>query len=114
MIDNFLRLSTLFDFYGVLLTKKQQDCLKMHLYEDWSLSEIAASLNISRQAAYDMIHRCTATLEKYESKLKLIDKSKKMHTSLKNILSDINSLQTDISNKQLDIAADKIRELLNS
>ncbi|MBB5336486.1 YlxM family DNA-binding protein [Pectinatus brassicae] len=114
MIDNFLRLSTLFDFYGALLTKKQQDCLKMHLYEDWSLSEIAAALDISRQAAYDMIHRCTATLEKYESKLQLINKSKKRQTSLNSILTDVNTLQSAISNKRLHIIEDKLRELLNS
>ena len=56
-MEQLLYLSALFDFYGALLTEKQQECLKMHLFEDFSLSEIGEELGISRQAVYDNIHR---------------------------------------------------------
>ena len=53
-MEQLLYLSALFDFYGALLTEKQQECLKMHLFEDFSLSEIGEELGISRQAVYDL------------------------------------------------------------
>ena len=37
-MEQLLYLSALFDIYGALLTEKQQECLKMHLFEDFSLS----------------------------------------------------------------------------
>jgi predicted DNA-binding protein YlxM (UPF0122 family) len=42
--------------------------------EDYSLSEVAEDLGISRQGVHDMIKRCNKTLEDYESKLHLVEK----------------------------------------
>ncbi|WP_196594306.1 YlxM family DNA-binding protein [Pectinatus sottacetonis] len=114
MSDSFFRLGILFDFYGVLLTKKQQECLKMHLYDDWSLSEIADFYGISRQSAYDMIHRCEKTLEKYEMKLKLIEKHKTAQILLNNILLQINNLKHDVHIKEFNNIKKDVRKLLNS
>ena len=68
MMEQLLYLSTLFDLYGALLTEKQQECLRMHLFEDFSLSEIGEELGISRQAVYDNIHRSEKAMESYEKK----------------------------------------------
>ena len=57
MLEELLHTSDLFDLYGALLTEKQQKCLEMHLFEDFSLSEIGEAMGISRQAVYDTIHR---------------------------------------------------------
>ena len=70
-MEQFLRLSTLFDLYGMLLTSKQQDCLRMHLFEDFSLSEIGEALGISRQAVYDNLHRSKDAMESYEQRMGL-------------------------------------------
>ena len=59
-MEQFLYLSELFDLYGALFTERQQRCLELHLYEDFSLSEIGEELGISRQAVYDNIHRAEA------------------------------------------------------
>lgn len=64
----------LYDFYGELLNEHQQSIYEDFVLNDLSLSEIAAIHNISRQAVYDVIRRCTKTLEDYEHKLHLIDK----------------------------------------
>ena len=45
-MEQFLYLSELFDLYGALLTERQQRCLELHLYEDFSLSEIGEELGI--------------------------------------------------------------------
>ena len=42
--------------------------------EDYSLSEVAQDLGISRQGVHDMIRRCDKALEEYEEKLHLVDK----------------------------------------
>ncbi len=62
------------DFYGPLLTEKQQDVLNMYFENDWSLSEIAHKMNTSRQAVYDIVKRSENLLEDYEAKLGLVEK----------------------------------------
>ena len=69
MLEKFLHMSTLFDIYGALLTDKQKRCLQMHLFEDFSLSEISTELGISRQAVYDMLRRSEQIMQQYEDKL---------------------------------------------
>lgn len=64
----------LYDFYGELLTKRQQQVYESVVLEDYSLSEVAEDLGISRQGVHDMIKRCNKTLEEYEEKLHLVEK----------------------------------------
>lgn len=72
MLEEFLRQSALFDLYGSLLTEKQQRCLSMHLFEDYSLSEIGEELGISRQAVHDTLRRSEQVMENYEARLELL------------------------------------------
>ena len=65
----------LFDVYGALLTDKQQQALALTYNEDYSLSEIAALLGISRQAVFDAIRRSEGLLANYEEKLGLIKRT---------------------------------------
>ena len=62
----------LLDFYGPLLTNRQEQCLKQHYEEDLSLAEIAIELGITRQAVHDNLQRGIQTLEEYEDKLHLV------------------------------------------
>ncbi|MBZ4687136.1 MAG: uncharacterized protein PWQ96_379 [Clostridia bacterium] len=64
----------LFDFYGELLTKKQQEIFKLYYFQDLSLAEIAENYSISRQAVYDIIKRTEELLTEYEQKLNLYKK----------------------------------------
>lgn len=74
MLDKFLEMSTLFDFYGALLTDKQRQCLEMHYASDLTLSEIADEFGVSRQAVFDLIHRSEQALSAYERKLGLVQR----------------------------------------
>ncbi|MCT4633795.1 MAG: YlxM family DNA-binding protein [Firmicutes bacterium] len=74
MIEKKLRLSSLFNFYGNLLTDKQKEILEQYCDFDLSLGEIAENLKISRQAVYDTVKRAEKVLESYEDKLGLIAK----------------------------------------
>ena len=64
----------LLDFYGNLLTEKTRNTLELYLDEDLTLTEIADSLNISRQGVHDTVQRGLVQLREYEEKLGLIEK----------------------------------------
>jgi len=95
MLEEFLHISELFDLYGVLLTQKQQRCLEMHLFEDFSLSEIGESMGISRQAVYDMIHRSEQMMEGYEAKLGFLVYSRRVQAELRKVYEMAASLQNE-------------------
>ena len=44
------------------------------ILNDYSLSEVAASLGISRQGVHDMVRRSSRLLEAYEAKLHLMER----------------------------------------
>ena len=72
MPEDRLRRSMLLDYYGELLTPRQRECYELHYNDDLSLSEIAEQCGISRQGAWDNIHRASDTMEKLEAKTGLI------------------------------------------
>ncbi|HEY2492279.1 MAG TPA: putative DNA-binding protein [Paenibacillus sp.] len=85
------RINQLFDFYEHLLTDKQQMFLKYYFHDDFSLGEIAAEFNISRQAIYEHIKRAEHVLEMYEEKLSLLEKYERRNhelDKLRSILQD--------------------------
>jgi uncharacterized protein len=65
------RINYLYDFYGELLTRRQQQILELYYNHDLSLGEISIETGISRQAVHDLLKRSSATLEKMEKKLGL-------------------------------------------
>lgn len=69
-----LNVSVLLDFYGQLLTQKQNDALDLYYNQDLSLSEIAAHMGITRQGVRDNIKRGEAQLRGYESEIGLAGK----------------------------------------
>ncbi|KAA1042805.1 putative DNA-binding protein [Macrococcus equipercicus] len=73
-LNKTMRMNYLFDFYQGLLTDKQRNYLERYYLEDESLSEIAETFQVSRQAVYDNIRRTDELLEDYEQKLGLLKK----------------------------------------
>lgn len=65
-------MNNLFETYGTLLTPKQQSILSYYYNEDYSLSEIAENLKITRSAVLDHIKRSEKILENYEKNLKIV------------------------------------------
>ena len=85
-MENRIETGWLFDFYGPLLTSRQQTLLALYCEEDFSLSEIAAREGISRQAAYDAVRRGAAQLESYERQLGLLARHLRMTQGLEESL----------------------------
>lgn len=71
-IDDRLRLSLLYDFYGALLKDNQRRMFASNILEDYNYTEIAEEEGITRQGAYDAIRRATKQLQEYEEKLGLV------------------------------------------
>jgi hypothetical protein len=87
MLEKISRVVLLKDFYGPLLTEKQQNVLNLHYENDLSLSEIADDMNTSRQAVYDMVKKAESLLEQYEQKLGLVERFQIMRERLNELSS---------------------------
>ena len=84
-INDIVRRTLLFDFYGVLLTENQKKVYEEVVFDDYSISEVASDEGISRQSVHDMIRRTDKLLEEYEEKLHLVEKYKKTEELVKQI-----------------------------
>ncbi|WP_224749539.1 YlxM family DNA-binding protein [Polycladospora coralii] len=71
-MEKTTEMNLLYDFYGSLLTEKQQQLLEMYYVEDWSLGEIAEHNGVSRQAVFEAIKRAKQSLSEFEAKLGLM------------------------------------------
>lgn len=102
----------LFDFYGEMLTQKQQDFICFYYDEDLSLAEIAENEGITRQGVRDGIKRAEAQLYSYEKHLGLCERFNNIKQSVKQIdelteiINEINS-HTMVS-KEISDAVKKI------
>lgn len=105
-MEKFVEQTLLYDFYGELFTERQQQVYESVVLEDYSLSEVAEDLGISRQGVHDMIKRCNHTLEEYESRLHLVEKFlciRKQVQKIKELAVGYNAGEiTEISNKILE------------
>ena len=69
-----VHIALLYDFYGELLNDRQREVMELRLYDDLSLTEIAETVGITKQAVSDMIKKCETKLAGYENKLMLLEK----------------------------------------
>ena len=99
------RINTLLDFYGKLLTDKQQSYINMYYVEDFSLGEISEQAGVSRQAVYDNIKRSEKILTDYEEKLGMAENFEKQEHSIQEL--------ADYAKKQYP-NDDKLRDLIKN
>ena len=81
-LDNREKAIELYDCYGMLLTKTQQEFFSSYYLFDLSLSEIAEEKKISRSAVNDALSKALKKLNEYESKLHLLEKNKSIREIL--------------------------------
>ena len=73
-VEKTIEIGMLYDFYGELLTPRQKEVLQYYYEENYSLSEIAEELGVSRQAVHDTIHKAEKSLRTYEQKLGILER----------------------------------------
>ncbi|MDE5780935.1 MAG: YlxM family DNA-binding protein [Lachnospiraceae bacterium] len=84
-MDDILRQTLLYDFYGELLTEHQKQIYEDYVLNDLSLGEIAQAAGISRQGVHDLVKRCDKVLNGYEQKLHLMEKFLKNKDAVQHI-----------------------------
>lgn len=95
-----LEIAYLFDFYGEILSEKQQLAVELYYNDDLSLSEIAAQLGISRQGVRDSLKRSETALYDMEEKLGLAAKFGSMLREIEKIRSNALKISGFISEHQ--------------
>lgn len=111
-VNNLMRLTLLYDFYGKLLKPQYQRCVAGYLDEDLSMPEIAENLGVSRQYIHTVLKKAVAELEEFDEKLNLIDMYRKNRKTKKTLQSMIQKLQGEVDEngrKQLE----RVCELLD-
>lgn len=68
-----IRHQRLLDVYGGVLTDHQREACRLHLDEDWSITELAEHLSCTRSGAHDLVRRAVAQLDHLEARLGLAD-----------------------------------------
>ena len=84
-MDDIVYLSDLYDYYGELLTEKQQEYFEDYYFNNLTLAEIAENNNISRNAIHKQIKDALNKLEIFEQKLELLEKRKKIQKIIENL-----------------------------
>ena len=113
-MEKFVEKTYLYDFYGELLNPHQQRIYEEVVFEDYSISEVARDEGISRQGVHDMIKRCQAALEEYESRLHLVERFLKIRTQVKEILSLAKTAEEECSPKETKENLEKISALASA
>ena len=70
--ENAVEMCLLFDFYGAMLTQRQQEIFDLYYNDDLSLSEISEQMQISRQAVRDSVTRSKNLMISFEQRLGLV------------------------------------------
>ena len=77
-MENNIYISTLYDYYGELLTDKQKNYFESYYFDNLSLQEIAENEDVSRNAVHKTLTAIVDKLEYYEDKLHLYENREKI------------------------------------
>lgn len=77
-----IAMTLLFDYYGTLLTEKQQELFDQYYNQDLSLGEIAENEGISRQGVHDAIARAETALTEFEAKIGCVARARRVEQAL--------------------------------
>ena len=113
-MEKIVEQTLLYDFYGELLTAHQRKVYEEVVLNDYSLSEVAENMGISRQGVHDMIRRCNKILGEYESKLHLVKRFVSIRDKvdiISGLTNDKDKSKEDLMKQIKDITGDILEEL---
>ena len=111
IMEERLRQSLLYDFYGELLTEHQKSVFSAAIFDDMSYSELAEEFDCSRQAAFDLIRRINKKLEGYEDRLGLLERFTVAQGKMKELKASVIEMNDTLENSKIDKS---IKNNLNS
>jgi len=84
-LEQRVYVNVLYDLYNPLLTERQRKVYEMHCFSDWSLSEIAESLEITRQAVHILVNRTVERLMRFERELGVAERLEHLEKRIKEL-----------------------------
>ena len=109
-----MRFPILLDTYGVLFSDRKRELLDYYYNEDYSLTEISELTGISRQGVRDSIKKCEEEIFSIESKLKLVETTEKMRSSLSEVIAELETIAESNTNSDLRLAVEKLKSIRSS
>ena len=94
-LDNLVEISMLMDFYGALLSERQQQIVTLYHEENCSLQEISEELGVSRQGVHEALKKAEKSLRDYEAKLGLVVRFQLQEQVLHSARESVNALLAD-------------------
>ena len=79
-------MTMLYDYYGKMLTEKQQEYIDMRYNQDLSLGEIGEIMGVSRQAVNDNLTRTEALLCRMEENIGCVKRDMQIRKAAREIL----------------------------
>lgn len=99
-IEERVELSMLYDFYGALLKENQQQMFEAYILDDFSISEIADDMGITRQGVHDAIKRATKQLREYEEKLGLVARFEQQKLAVKQLHEQLRGMNVSMESSK--------------
>ena len=112
-MEKKVEISVLWEIYGKLLTKKQNEFIDDYYNNDLSLSEIAENNEITRQAVRDIIKKGEKKLFEYEEKLGTMKRMLSQEKKIEKILSELTKIQSNYSDKEIANVLENVKKELN-
>ncbi len=112
-MEKKVEISMLWEIYGKLLTKKQNEFIDDYYNNDLSLSEIAENNEITRQAVRDIIKKGEKKLFEYEEKLGTMKRMLSQEKKIEKILSELTKIQSNYSDKEIANVLENVKKELN-
>ena len=113
-MEKKVEIGMLYEIYGNLLTKRQQNVLNDFANCDLSLTEIAENNKITRQAVNDIVKKGEKRLLEYERKLGIMKKTINQEKQIQTILSELSKITDSSSDKKIEKILNSVRKELIS
>ncbi|BES65251.1 YlxM family DNA-binding protein [Gottschalkiaceae bacterium SANA] len=101
------------DFYGKLLSERQQEVVHMICEEDFSLTESGENLGITKQAVSEVLRRSTKKLQSFEDKLGMIQRFQKVVSQLQAIDQELGRMDEVLNKDQHNKIQDMRQQIQN-
>lgn len=98
-VEKTFEIAMLYDFYGELLTPRQKEVLQYYYEENYSLSETAEELGVSRQAVHDTIRKAEKALRNYEQKLGLVERFRRTEADMERAVNELDRIIEQLTDK---------------
>jgi predicted DNA-binding protein YlxM (UPF0122 family) len=108
-VKDAARMSLLFDYYGQLLSERQQEIFSLYHEDNYSRGEIGKEYSISRQGVHDALKKGETALVRYEAKLGLIAKHEEYLHALKSVEETAKKLIADEAISSISVKKDEDR-----